>query len=250
MDATDLPSLNHLRSAIASEGEAPFHVGIVIGPGFNPMDMVGVQSALGIAPCAQIHLLWKTHDSVEGFPSWWTRPNTTFDECPEKLDVISVPMLMPEVQNDPEVVAFVAEKAKTASYIVGFCNGVLVLGAAGLLKGRRVTASHNALPILHQLGVAEVVPAGQGAVVDGNLYTAGPGVGSFEVALRVAEAAFGRKAAEAIEVSLEYDPHLVYGMGVPANADPELVAQFEKVMEPLVAEYRRGSVEAFKAINA
>jgi cyclohexyl-isocyanide hydratase len=250
MESTDLPSLNHLRAASKPKGAPTFHVGILIGPGFIPMDMVGVQTVLGLMPGAQIHLLWKTRDLVEGFPNWWTRPTTTFEECPEKLDVIAVPMLAPEAQSDPEVVAFVAAKAKTAKYVIGVCNGVLVLGAAGLLKGRRVTSSHNALPILDKLGVAEVIPAGSGVAVDGNLFTAGPGVGSFEAAFLVAEAAFGRKAAELAEVIVEYDPHPLFGMGVPAKADPVLVAQFEGLMQPLVDDYTKGSVGAYEAGHA
>jgi len=113
-----------------------------------------------------------------------------------------------------------------------------------------VTTNHNTLPILDQLGVAEVVPAGNGVVVDGNLYTSGPGVGSYETAFLVVEAAFGRKAAQFAEAAIEYDPHPIYGMGVPANADPALVAQFESLMEPLVAEYRKGSVKSFEEAAA
>ncbi|VFU09117.1 protein of unknown function [Methylocella tundrae] len=50
MKPTDLPSLNHLRAVAAPEGAKPFHVGIIIGPGFVPMDMVGVQTVLGLMP--------------------------------------------------------------------------------------------------------------------------------------------------------------------------------------------------------
>jgi putative intracellular protease/amidase len=230
MKPTDLPSLNHLRAVAAPDGVPPFHVGIIIGPGFVPMDMVGVQTVLGLMPGVEIHLFWKTLDLVEGFPNWWTKPTTTFTDCPEKLDVLAIPMLAPEVQNDPELIAFVAQKAQSAGHVIGICNGALVLGAAGILKDRTVTASHNALPILNSLGVREVVPAGKGVTVDGNLYTAGPGVGSFEAAFLVVEAAFGREAAQLAEVIIEYDPHPIYGMGVPTNADPALVAQFEAIM--------------------
>lgn len=247
MGAVRLPSLDHLRSATSPPDAPTFHVGIVIGPGYIPMDMVGVQTVLGLAPGARIHLLWKSDNLVEGFPNWWTKPTTTFSECPEKLDVLAIPMLAPETQNDPDLVAFVAEKGKTASHVIGICMGVLVLGAAGLLKGRRVTASHNALPMLRDLGAGEVVPAGNGVVVDGNLYTAGPGVGSFEAAFLVAEAAFGRTAAQLAEVITEYDPHPIFGMGVPQNADPMLVAQFEGLMAPLVADYRRGAIKSYAA---
>lgn len=245
MDATDLPSLNHLRASTSPAGVPPFHVGILVGPGFIPMDMVGVQTVLGLMPGARIHLLWKTRDLVEGFPNWWTRPTMTFADCPAKLDVIAVPMLPPEVQNDPEVIAFVADRARAASYVIGICNGILVLGTAGILKGRRVTASHNALPVLDRLGVREVVAPGAGTVVDGNLYTAGPGVGSFEASFLVAEHAFGRAAGELAELVVEYDPHPPFGVGVPQSAPPALLAQFENLMRPLASEYRRGSIAAY-----
>lgn len=243
----ELPSLQRLRARTSPPGARPFRVGIVIGPGFIPMDMVGVQAVFGLMPGAQIHLLWKTLDLVEGFPSWWTRPTTTFAACPPELDVVAVGMLPPEIESDPEVIAFMAEHGRRARYVIGVCNGVLLLGAAGLLRGRRVTSSHNALPILAELGVAQVVPGGSGVVVDGNCYTAGPGVGSFEAALQVAESAFGRPAAELAELLIEYDPHPPFGVGAVEKARPEHVAQFEAVMADMAAQYRNGVVTAYKA---
>lgn len=249
MTPTDLPSLNYLRR-FAELADAPtFHVGIVIGPGFVPMDMVGVQTVFAMVPGAKIHLLWKNDDLVEGYPNWWTRASTTFAECPEKLDVIAVPMMSPEAQNDPEVIAFVAEKGRTASYIVGVCNGVLVLGAAGLLNGRRASINHNAMSILTELGVTDAIPAYAikgNVVVDGNLYTTGPGVGSYDVSFKVVEDAFGLEAAQFAEVALEYDPQPIYGMGNVENANPDFVERFSAVMKPLIDDYRQGSVAAFE----
>jgi cyclohexyl-isocyanide hydratase len=136
------------------------------------MDMVGVQTVFGLMPGARIYLVWKSLEPVEGFPAWWTIPSATFSDCPD-LDVIAVPMLPPEIQNDREVINFVEARGRKARYVIGICNGVLMLGAAGLLKGKRATTSYNSLPILPHLGVAEVVSGG-GVVADGNLYTAGP----------------------------------------------------------------------------
>jgi putative intracellular protease/amidase len=241
---TDLPSLNALREATSPAGTPTFKVGILVGPGFIPMDMVGVQTVFGLMPGAEIHLLWKTTELVEGFPSWWTKPTTTFADCP-KLDVIAVPMMPPEIQNDAEVIAFVSKHGRTARYVIGVCNGVLVLGAAGLLKGKRATVSHNSLSILSQLGVSETVPVGSGVVVDGNLFTAGPGVGSFEAALLVAEQAFGRPAGELAELIIEYDPRPPFGTGKVANAPKPLVAAFEGLMNEMIGHYRKGAVGAF-----
>jgi len=221
-----------------------FHVGIVIGPGFVPMDMVGIHTVFGQMPGVQIHLLWKTRELVEGFSSWWTEPTTTFAACPE-LDVIAVPMLPPEIQNDPEVIEFVGEKGRKARYMIGICNGVLVLGAAGLLKGRRATISLNSLHLLSELGVAEAVPSGR-VVVDGNLYTAGPGCGSFEAALLAVSDAFGRSAGERAELVIEYNPSAPFGTGTAETARPEHLAAFAAMMNPLIASYGAGAVAAYE----
>ena len=95
---TNLPSIQKLRAATSPAGVPPFRVGIVIGPGYIPMDMVGVQTVFGLMPGAEIHLLWKSTELVEGFPNWWTKPTTAFADCPT-LDVFAVPMLPPEIQN-------------------------------------------------------------------------------------------------------------------------------------------------------
>jgi putative intracellular protease/amidase len=240
------PSMERLRELTSPPGAKPFRVGILIGPGFVPMDMVGVQTVFGLMAGAEIHLLWKTRDLVEGFPSWWTQPTTTLSACPPELDVLAIPMLPPEVQNDPEVVAFVRQHAPRAKYLIGICNGVLLFGAAGMLKGKRVTSSYNALAVLPELGVSEVVSGGSGVVVDGNLYTAGPGVGSFEAALLVVAAAFGRSSAELAELIIEYDPHPPLGTGMVERANPNYVAMFEGLMSDMVAQYRTGAIASLE----
>ncbi len=245
---TDLPSMNYLREATSPPGVTPFHVGIVIGPGFIPMDMVGIQTVYGVLPGAKIHLLWKDRDLVEGHPSWWTQPTTTFAECPD-LDVIAVPMMAPETQTDPELVAFVAEKARTAKYVIGICNGVVTLGAAGLLKGRRATVSLNSLEMLPELGVSEAIPSGD-VIVDGNLYTAGPGCGSFEAALVAAAHAFGRPTAELAELIIEYAPKAPFGKGTAETAAPEHLAVFKGLMKPLVDAYRSGAVASYRNLQS
>lgn len=243
---TTLPSIKNLRALTSPAGSPSFKVGILTGPGFIPMDMIGAQAVFGLLPGAEIHLVWKTLDLVEGFPDWWTKPSVTFDDCPRDLDVFVVPMLPPEIQAKPEVIAFVAEQARTARFVLGVCNGVLLLGAAGILRGKRVTASYNALAILPELGAAEVVPSGHGVVADGNLYTAGPGIGSFEASLLIAAEAFGSPAAEFVQFIIEYDPHPPFGTGTPTGAGPASVAMFEALMADAMAAYRRSSIDAYQ----
>jgi hypothetical protein len=124
---------------------------------------------------------------------------------------------------------------------------VLLLGAAGLLKGKKVTTSLNALPLLLKLGVKEVVPAEQGVAVDGNLYTAIPSIGSFECALLVAEVAFGRKAAELVNLIIEYNPHPPLGIGTSEMAGAETTGKFVSVLSDVMHQYSVGAIPAYEA---
>ncbi|OAI26296.1 MULTISPECIES: DJ-1/PfpI family protein [Methylomonas] len=240
-----LPSYQRFAQAVSPPGTRPFRVGIVIGPGFLPMDMVGVQAVFGFCPGAEIHLLWKTLDLVEGFPAWWTQPTTTFSDCPETLDVLAVPMLAPETSNDPEVIAFVVKQGRQAKYLIGVCNGVVLLGAAGLLQGKRVTTSLNSLPLLEKLGASEVVTSGSGVVVDGNLYTARPGIGSFEAALMVADVALGCEFAQLANLVVEYDPHPPLGPGTIENAGQAIAEKYSSLIADMIQEYSRGAIAAY-----
>lgn len=233
-----ITSYDGMLAALAPEGMPPFHVGILVGPGFVPMDIVGIQTVLAMMPGSQIHFIWKNHDVVEGFRSWPTVPTTTFDTCPD-LDVFAVGMNPPEVQNDPEVIAFTRKAASRARFVIGVCNGVCLLGAAGLIEGRTVASNFAAEQLLEELGAAKVLASGEGPAVDGNLYTAGPGIGSFEVALLVAADAFGRQAAELAEFAIEYDPHPPFRTGTVAAATPEMMEAARGMIGPIIAQYRR-----------
>jgi len=156
-------------------------------------------------------------------------------------------MMPPEVQTDHQVVNFVATRGEKARYLIGVCNGVLTLGAAGFLRGKRATISHNSHSILAHYGVAEVVK--HGVVVDGKVFTAGPSVGSFEAALLVAERAFGRQVAELAEFIVEYDPHPPFGTGTAEGAGPVTVGKFEAMMSDMISLYRENAMN-FAAANA
>ncbi len=240
----DIPSYAPFRANMAQAGKPVFRVGILTGPGFVPMDMVGIQTVFSLAPGAELHFIWKSRELVEGFPGWWTMPSTTFSDCPENLDVLAVGMHPPEVQNDPEVIDFIRGMAGRSRYVIGVCNGVALLGAAGLIQGKTVASNFAAEALLRDLGASEVLPSGGGVAEDGNLFTAGPGIGSFEVSLRVMEAAFGREMAEFIEFAIEYDPHPPYGKATVDRADRGVVEQCRTLLSSIIALYRKTPIDA------
>ena len=70
--------------------------------------------------------------------------------------------------------------------MIGTCYGSLMLGTAGLLKGRRATSNSNVVPMLPDVGAVAV--GGSDVVIDDTIYTSGPATGSFDASLLVLKA--------------------------------------------------------------
>jgi len=95
-----------------------------------------------------------------------------------------------------------------------------LLGAAGLLRGRRAATHWMVRDLLHAFGAE---PAADRVVVDGKTYTGGVTAG-IDVALTVAAEITGRATAEAIQLGVEYAPAPPFASGSPGTADPAVVA--------------------------
>ena len=149
-------------------------------------------------------------------------PTARFADCPP-LDLVCVPggAGMNRLLNDAETLDFLRRQARGARYVTSVCTGSLVLGAAGLLAGRRATTHWMSLPMLAAFGCE---PVAERVVVDGNLITGGGVTAGIDFALRVAGELFGAETARRIQLAIEYDPDPPYDSGSPASADEALVA--------------------------
>jgi cyclohexyl-isocyanide hydratase len=148
-------------------------------------------------------------------------PMATLASCPP-LDLVLVPggAGINPLLEDAEVLAFLRRAAAKARYVVGVCTGSLVLGAAGLLRGRRAGSHWMSRELLRAFGAE---PVAQRVVVDGKFYTGGGVTAGIDVALTVAAEIAGRAVAEAIQLGIEYDPAPPFASGSPERADPAAV---------------------------
>ncbi len=111
------------------------------------------------------------------------------------------------------------------SWTTSVCTGSLILGAAGLLRGRRATSHWLALDRLTAFGAQ---PATERVVTDGKYVTAAGVSAGIDMALDLAQRIAGTPAAQAIQLMLEYDPRPPLNAGSPGLAPPELVAAMRR----------------------
>jgi cyclohexyl-isocyanide hydratase len=169
-------------------------------------------------------------------------PTATFADCPQ-LDLICVPggSGMNALLNDAETLDFIRAQAKAARYVTSVCTGALVLGAAGLLKGKRAATHWMSREMLSAFGAT---PVAERVVIDGNVITGGGVTAGIDFALRVAAEAFGPELAQAIQLGIEYDPHPPFNSGSPESADPALAAKLRTSAAQRQAERQKAVDQA------
>ena len=201
----------------------PFHIGLLLFPDITQLDMTGPYEVFTKIPGAEVHLIWKSREAVTAGGGMRILPTTTFADCPQ-LDLICVPggAGMNPLLNDSETLDFIRRQAQGARYVTSVCTGALVLGAAGLLKGKRATTHWMSLDMLPAFGAT---PVAERVVIDGNVITGGGVTAGIDFALQVAAQVFGEDLAKSIQLGIEYDPHPPFDAGSPERAEPDLVAK-------------------------
>jgi transcriptional regulator GlxA family with amidase domain len=124
------------------------------------------------------------------------------------------------LMSDDEVLDWLREADRSTTWTTSVCTGALVLGAAGLLEGRRATTHWAYLERLADLGAE---PVAERVVVDGKVMTAAGVSAGIDMALTLAARIAGEEVAKAIQLGIEYDPAPPFDSGSPAKAAPELV---------------------------
>lgn len=198
-------------------------VGMLIFPRLTQLDMTGPYEVLARLPNTKVHLVARSLDAVKTDRGMMIVPTITFADCPQ-LDVVMVPggPGQQDLMEDTVVLEFLQRQAKTAKYVTSVCTGSLVLGAAGLLKGRRATCHWAATELLTLLGAT---PVSERVVIDGNIVT-GAGVASgIDFALALAAILDGEDVARQVQLQIEYDPAPPFNSGSPKTAAPELLAK-------------------------
>lgn len=196
--------------------------GILVFPGVQQLDLTGPYEVFASATDAAVHLLWKTTEPVTASTGLILHPTASFAEAPS-LDLLCVPggAGVNALMEDEETLAFLRAKAPATRFLTSVCTGALVLGAAGLIAGRRVATHWNARDFLPAFGA---IPDSGRVVRDGTLITAGGVTSGIDFGLSVIAELYGQAEAERIQLTLEYAPAPPFAAGRPEDASPDVLA--------------------------
>jgi cyclohexyl-isocyanide hydratase len=206
------------------------HIGILVFPGVQQLDLTGPYEVFASLPDTKVHLIWRDRGPITSATGLVLIPTMTLDECPT-LDVICVPGGggVNALLQDAEILDFLRLQARQARYVTSVCTGSLVLGAAGLLRGRKATTHWFAHDFLARFGA---IPVHGRVVRDGNLITAGGVTAGIDFGLAVVAELVGREQAEAIQLGLEYAPAPPFGAGTPEEAPAAVLAAVKERLMP------------------
>jgi cyclohexyl-isocyanide hydratase len=137
---------------------------------------------------------------------------------------------------DEETIAFVRRAGAHPKYVTSVCTGAFILGAAGLLRGKRATthwAFHHLLP---RVGA---IPMQERVVVDGHTITGGGVTAGVDFAFTVLSEIAGPVVAQTVQLAIEYDPKPPFEGGSPARAPAEIKATIDRRYAPRLPEFEK-----------
>jgi transcriptional regulator GlxA family with amidase domain len=121
---------------------------------------------------------------------------------------------------DEQVLSWLRQVDAQTKWTTSVCTGSLVLGAAGLLQGKRATGHWLYLEPLRAYGAD---PVGGRYVEDGKTITAAGVSAGIDMALHLVGREAGPEVAQAVQLGIEYDPSPPFDAGAPHKAPAEIV---------------------------
>ena len=207
---------------------------MVLFANLTQLDLTGPFEVLARMPGAKVDLVWHRMEPVATDRGLVLTPTATFDGygTPDILFIPGGPGQLPAME-DADLLAFVRRAGAAAKYITSVCTGSLVLGAAGLLQGKRATTHWT---VHEQLALLGAIPVKERVVVDGNVITGAGVTSGIDFGLTVAAELHGDEVARRIQLQIEYDPAPPFQAGSPDKAGDETAGFMRQAASELTAK--------------
>lgn len=197
-------------------------IALLLYDGLAPLDAVGPYEVMRNVPGWEVRTVAKEKGEVR------SEDGTLALLADHALSEVSTPeiVLVPggignrRLLGDEELLDWLREVDQGTKWTTSVCTGSLLLGAAGLLDGRRATTNWLVLDALADFGAE---PVGGRFVEDGKVITAAGVTAGIDMALHLVSREVGPEMAQAVQLGIEYDPDPPFDSGSPEKAPAEIV---------------------------
>jgi cyclohexyl-isocyanide hydratase len=220
----------------------PFRIVFILYPRLTQLDFTGPYEVLARMPGAETIIASKDGGTLP------TELGLTFANLAKLSDIDRADLIMipggpgqTDAMLDPDFMAEVKRLGDSATYLTSVCTGSLILGAAGLIKGKRAGSHWAYRELLANFGA---IPDNARVVRDGNVVTGGGVTAGIDIALTIVADLAGDDVAKMIQLAIEYAPAPPFNSGRPEVAEEKTVAAVKQLFAGF-AEQRRKAIEGF-----
>lgn len=214
-------------------------IGILVYEGVNDLDLMGPRYVLGQAG-ATTRLIAVKPGPIKTVMGVQIVPDTVIDEV-RQLDILIIPGGFTgtiEAAYDDKVLGWIREIDKGTTYTGAVCTGVWILGATGLLEGRR--ASSNWYREEEFLKKYKAIPANERYTRDGKYWTSAGVSAGIDMALAILNDNWGARYTQGVMLDMEYDPAPPISGGTPEKTGLlvrwMMKAMYDAGVDPLIAK--------------
>lgn len=208
-------------------------IGSLVFDGLDQIDLTGPFEVLSRMPDVTHRLYGPTGAPVRDIQGLLITPDAALADAPQ-LDILHVPggPGQQALMHDDAVLSWLREQAAHAQKVFSVCTGALLLGGAGLIRGRRATTHWNSFHLLPLFGA---IPVDARVVVDGDWVFAAGVTAGIDGALQLVAEVRGKAAAQRIQLDMAYAPEPPFDSGTLQSAPPEIADAAREAARGLAA---------------
>jgi transcriptional regulator GlxA family with amidase domain len=205
-------------------------IAFLLYPQMTALDFVGPYEVLSRLPGAQTRFVTAHPGAIHTDMGLVVHAPDGYDDVP-RPDIVVVPGgpgTFP-LLNDKRTLDWLRQVHATTRWTTSVCTGSLLLGAAGILTGKRATTHWIVRDELNRFGAES---NDDRVVTDGKITTAAGVSAGIDMALTLAAAEADETTARTVQLVIEYDPQPPYDSGSLAHADDQIHRKAIELMTP------------------
>ena len=205
-------------------------IAFLLYPDMTALDAVGPYEVLARLPSADVRFVATTPGPVSTDVGMVLTADCGLADVPSP-DIVVVPGgpgTLPAL-DDTAALGWLRHAHETSTWTTSVCTGSLLLGAAGILQGKRATSHWILRDMLAQFGAE---PVAERVVIEGKVITAAGVSAGIDMALRLAASEAGEAEARALQLTIEYDPDPPFDSGSVETAGEETRRRAAEMMVP------------------